>query len=43
MTNVGIDISAKLPQMPFLLVAIQSSIKLNCGFNLIEIPTECEC
>ena len=25
MTNVGIDISAKLPQMPFLLVAIQQN------------------
>ena len=36
MTNVGIDISAKLPQMPFLLVAIQYSTKLDCCFNLIE-------
>jgi hypothetical protein len=37
MTNVGMDIFARLLQMPLLLVANQSSTKLNCCFKVLGV------
>jgi hypothetical protein len=37
MTNVGMDIFARLLQMSLLLVANQSSTKLNCCFKVLGV------
>ena len=37
MTNVGMDIFARLLQMPLLFVANQSSTKLNCCFKVLGV------
>jgi len=37
MTNVGMDIFARLLQMSLLVVANQSSTKLNCCFKVLGV------